>query len=283
MSKENKCEGSCEEHRGEVVRVRVTDTGKDWGEFDYCEAAIEEDKRRGLFVNPTTTPVFAAEAEYSNNPKDFIIPAEQQDKKGEGERQCTACSVDQPYPIEIMASGVKCLGCGRTKPNAKYVLSASPTPPVQGGVERTNDFIHRGIEFSKRAAILESGDAYKAGAGFGYSCGYQDGFQAAQSDAIPFAEWIASRAVDHENNGTIHILTDGHRHTTTELYTLFKNKNKPARKHHSPILTELLKEMEQEQEKIWLDAYEVMTDGLLHPTERWKRLTHSFTIQRKKI
>lgn len=49
--KPKKCEGSCEEHRGEVVRVKVTDTGKDWGEFDYCQEAIEEDKRRGLEVH----------------------------------------------------------------------------------------------------------------------------------------------------------------------------------------------------------------------------------------
>ncbi len=48
--KPKKCEGSCEEHRGQVVRVKVTDIGKDWGEFDYCEEAIEEDERRGLDV-----------------------------------------------------------------------------------------------------------------------------------------------------------------------------------------------------------------------------------------
>lgn len=40
------CEGSCEEHKGEVREVYV----KRWGYFYYCEAAIEEDKRRGLIV-----------------------------------------------------------------------------------------------------------------------------------------------------------------------------------------------------------------------------------------
>jgi hypothetical protein len=44
------CEGSCDPHKGEVVRVHVTDTGKDWGEFDYCQEAIAEDRRRGLSV-----------------------------------------------------------------------------------------------------------------------------------------------------------------------------------------------------------------------------------------
>ena len=41
-----KCEGSCEEHKGEVVEV----TSGSWGKFFYCETAIEEDRRRGLEV-----------------------------------------------------------------------------------------------------------------------------------------------------------------------------------------------------------------------------------------
>lgn len=45
------CEGACENHVGEVVTVHVTSPkGNDWGEFDYCEEAIAEDRRRGFTV-----------------------------------------------------------------------------------------------------------------------------------------------------------------------------------------------------------------------------------------
>ncbi len=46
------CQGSCEHHSDDVFRVRVRHlrTGHDWGEFWYCRAAIEEDRRRGLYV-----------------------------------------------------------------------------------------------------------------------------------------------------------------------------------------------------------------------------------------
>lgn len=45
---ENFCQGMCEQHRGEVKLVTVAR----WGYFAYCEAAIEEDKSRGLVVEP---------------------------------------------------------------------------------------------------------------------------------------------------------------------------------------------------------------------------------------
>lgn len=41
------CEGSCQEHIGTVKKVRVFG----WGTFMYCDAAIEEDRRRGLTVD----------------------------------------------------------------------------------------------------------------------------------------------------------------------------------------------------------------------------------------
>ena len=44
------CDGSCEEHTGIVRRVNVSDKGFDWGEFNYCETAIQEDINRGLNV-----------------------------------------------------------------------------------------------------------------------------------------------------------------------------------------------------------------------------------------
>lgn len=39
-----KCDGACEEHYGPVRKVFV----KGWGLFDYCDAAVAEDKSRGL-------------------------------------------------------------------------------------------------------------------------------------------------------------------------------------------------------------------------------------------
>lgn len=44
------CDGSCEKHAGEVLRVHVRSATHDWGEFWYCAAAIEEDRQRGLTV-----------------------------------------------------------------------------------------------------------------------------------------------------------------------------------------------------------------------------------------
>ena len=40
------CDGSCENHVGPVVVVDVSR----WGKFHYCQEAIAEDRRRGLFV-----------------------------------------------------------------------------------------------------------------------------------------------------------------------------------------------------------------------------------------
>lgn len=49
-----KCGGGCERelggHRGEVKFVHVYDANVDWGNFWYCEAAIECDKERGFTV-----------------------------------------------------------------------------------------------------------------------------------------------------------------------------------------------------------------------------------------
>ena len=44
------CEGSCDEHIGDIKRVHVTHKNHDWGEFYYCDAAIAEDIRRGMTV-----------------------------------------------------------------------------------------------------------------------------------------------------------------------------------------------------------------------------------------
>ena len=43
------CEGSCEEHYGEVLLVNVSNG---WGTFWYCQEAIAEDIRRGFVVEP---------------------------------------------------------------------------------------------------------------------------------------------------------------------------------------------------------------------------------------
>lgn len=52
---ELKCDGSCEEHIGEVKPVIVW--GQSWTKdnpwkFNYCEEAIREDERRGFIVEP---------------------------------------------------------------------------------------------------------------------------------------------------------------------------------------------------------------------------------------
>nr|WP_298658919.1 hypothetical protein [uncultured Flavobacterium sp.] len=44
------CEGSCEEHKGEVVPVIIEGHGWNGTKFNYCQAAIEEDERRGFVV-----------------------------------------------------------------------------------------------------------------------------------------------------------------------------------------------------------------------------------------
>ena len=42
----------------------------------------------------------------------------------EAKRQCDPCTVDQPYEKEIDAGGVLCGGCGRIRPNTKYILKS---------------------------------------------------------------------------------------------------------------------------------------------------------------
>jgi len=45
-TKKSECEGACELHTGDIREVEV----QGWGTFKYCEAAVNEDQRRGLFV-----------------------------------------------------------------------------------------------------------------------------------------------------------------------------------------------------------------------------------------
>jgi hypothetical protein len=51
-SKTHQCEGACSKHVGQIQRVQVKDPRNqyDWGDFWYCEAAIEEDTERGFAV-----------------------------------------------------------------------------------------------------------------------------------------------------------------------------------------------------------------------------------------
>lgn len=46
------CDGACENHIGDVIAVNVVDQkdGRDWGDYNYCEAAIEEDRDAGFAV-----------------------------------------------------------------------------------------------------------------------------------------------------------------------------------------------------------------------------------------
>lgn len=44
------CEGGCDEHGEDVRRVHVYHGDHDWGEFDYCPAAIDRDTINGMDV-----------------------------------------------------------------------------------------------------------------------------------------------------------------------------------------------------------------------------------------
>lgn len=56
------CEGACcssfeygneiPGHRGTVRHYRVTHGMKDWGEFNYCEQAVESDTGKGMTCTP---------------------------------------------------------------------------------------------------------------------------------------------------------------------------------------------------------------------------------------
>lgn len=50
---EHECEGACSFHgdcTGEVKRVRVTKGIDNWGDWWYCDYAIEQDRRHGFDV-----------------------------------------------------------------------------------------------------------------------------------------------------------------------------------------------------------------------------------------
>jgi len=53
MVQDRECEGSCAKHAGVVRKVHVWHGYKDWGEFWYCEAAIEIDRARGFTIEET--------------------------------------------------------------------------------------------------------------------------------------------------------------------------------------------------------------------------------------
>ena len=46
------CDGGCRIHIGRIRTVTVVDkdSGRDWGEFNYCQEAIDEDTKRGFEV-----------------------------------------------------------------------------------------------------------------------------------------------------------------------------------------------------------------------------------------
>ena len=51
------CEGTCEEHSGDVRRYRVVAaSGFDWGFMDYCDVAASEDVERGFAVELIEEP-----------------------------------------------------------------------------------------------------------------------------------------------------------------------------------------------------------------------------------
>ena len=42
------CEGSCEQHSGEVRRIDVWQGAFHWGWFDYCDQAIADNSEMGF-------------------------------------------------------------------------------------------------------------------------------------------------------------------------------------------------------------------------------------------
>lgn len=51
------------------------------------------------------------------------------------------------------------------------------------------DFIHKGIEFSQKEQFKHSGESYRSGVGFGYSCGYQDGWKEKREERTQDEMW----------------------------------------------------------------------------------------------
>ena len=59
-----KCEGSCDTqstkgHSGAIQRVHITRTGgsvQDWGKYNYCQTAIEGDRKEGFKVEILNLP-----------------------------------------------------------------------------------------------------------------------------------------------------------------------------------------------------------------------------------
>ena len=50
MKEKKICEGACKIHRGDISYVIIYGHGWDGLKFNYCQEAIQEDKRRGFNV-----------------------------------------------------------------------------------------------------------------------------------------------------------------------------------------------------------------------------------------
>lgn len=74
--------------------------------------------------------------------------------------QCTDCTIDQPYPVEIMAEGVLCGGCGRRRPNVKYIIAdnTSATSDQQEGQDElwreVGKIVMDGFDYSNQASVM---------------------------------------------------------------------------------------------------------------------------------
>lgn len=49
------CDGSCTTHAENVRTVHVWYGSHDWGLFNYCDHAIQEDESRGMTIEIVTT------------------------------------------------------------------------------------------------------------------------------------------------------------------------------------------------------------------------------------
>lgn len=102
--------------------------------------------------------------------------------------------------------------------------------PIEGEKGTELDIIHKGINFAQSEQFKLSGESYRSGVGFGYSCGYQDGLKATASqqpegkEEVEFVEWIRDNRYVWSWDGKkwIEAWNTHSEHTTPELYQLFK-------------------------------------------------------------
>lgn len=77
----------------------------------------------------------------------------------------------------------ECGDAGCRDPHCRKPIAVPLSEKMEGSdAMGIKDFIHKGIEFSQMPQFKDSGESYRMGVGFGYSCGYQDGLKEVVSE-----------------------------------------------------------------------------------------------------